>query len=200
MVTSNWDPSQLLIVGIGLGSVGIGAVGILLYMLTQRGQMRGRSNGRGKRGAESSLDELSSKIALLEHKQRVLSVYTAEYFSTLHEAGWEELHGLIDNARTIETSLRVMFAQRQYDKVIDVCDFMLGLCSEGTAREIAHSYEGLSSLANWQEQARVVVLRLIQSTTNSAEQTAELGITRKRANRKPTLLSLSELKESLGDL
>ena len=198
MTLENLGPAETLTIGILVGAMGIGlVVGVIVKGI---GGARGVSWGaRGKGRAESLLHEFSSKISLIEHKQRVLSVYTTEYYTTFHEAGWDGLQALVENLRTIETSLRVMLEQGRYAQVIEVCDYLLGRGSTDSARSVAEAYEGLSMVENWREESRVILLRLIQATTNSAEQSAELGAARNRMTRRPTLLSLAELRDSMGD-
>jgi hypothetical protein len=75
----------------------------------------------------------------------------------------------------------------------------MGHLGEVEAQAIAAEYDGLSELQNWRQTSREILLRVIQATTNSARETQELGISRKRRNRKPTLVSLSDLRGSLGD-
>jgi hypothetical protein len=188
----------MLTVGILLGAMGVGlVVGVLHKMVVTA---RGYGWLAGNKGrAEALVHEFSSKISLIEHKQRVLSVYTNEYFNTFQDAGWEDLQLLVENLRTIETSLRVMLEQRQYSQVLEVGDYLLGRGSQESARSVSDRYEGLSVVENWREESRVILLRLIQATTASAEKTAELGVARKRMSRRPTLLSLAELRDSMGD-
>jgi hypothetical protein len=198
MTLENLGPAETLTIGILVGAMGIGlVVGVIVKGI---GGARGlRWGSRGKGGAESLVNEFSSKISLIEHKQRVLSVYTTEYYTTFHEAGWDDLQILVENLRTIETSLRVMLEQGRYGQVVEVCDYLLGRGSTDAARSVAEAYEGLSLVENWREESRVILLRLIQATTNSAEKSAELGAARKRMTRRPTLLSLAELRDSMGD-
>ena len=198
MVLPNEGPAEMLTIGILIGAMGLGLFGGILYRLVGGGRGFGWLIG-GKGRAETLVDEFSSKISLIEHKQRVLSVYTNEYFTTFQEAGWEDLQILVDNLRTIETSLRVMIEQRQYAQVVQVCGYLLGRRSADSDRLLVDWYEGLSLVANWREDSRVILLRLIQATTNSAERTAELGVSRKKITRRPTLLSLAELRDSMGD-
>lgn len=198
MTLQNLGPAEMLTVGILLGAMGIGLIGGIAYKLVGGSRIFGAAGGKKGR-AESLIHEFSSKISLIEHKQRVLSVYTTEYFTTFHEAGWDDLQALVENLRTIETSLRVMFEQRQFSDVIEVCEYLLGRGSAESAASVADRYEGLSAVDNWREESRVILLRLIQATTTSAEKTAELGVTRKRMTRRPTLLSLAELRDSMGD-
>ena len=187
MALESTGPAALLTIGMVIGGMCIGLCMGLVYKAVI-GSCGYRWLSGKKRRAESSLEEFSSKISLIEHKQRVLSVYTNEYFPTFQEAGWDDLQTLLDNLRVVETSLRVMVEQRQYAQA-----------SEESARKVAQAYRELSSVENWREESRVVLLRLIQATTACAEKTVEVGTSRKRIRRKPTLLSLAELRDSMGD-
>jgi len=83
--------------------------------------------------------------------------------------------------------------------VIEVSEYLLGRVSAEIAACVADKYQGLAMVGNWREDSRVILLKLIQATTTSAEKTAELGVVRKRMARRPTLLSLAELRDSMGD-
>jgi hypothetical protein len=199
MVLNDIGPAEMVTLGVIFAAVALGlTVGLVFNSGRARRARRSWFQGQ-KRGAEDALHEFTSKISLIEHKQRVLSVYTGEYFVTFQEAGWDELHTLVENLRTIETSLRVMCEQGRYGEVLDLCDYLFGRCSGETGRQLNEAYEGLSSVENWREESRVILLRLIQATTETAHKSAEVGVARKRINRKPTLLSLADLRDSMGD-
>lgn len=199
MTLNDIGPAEMVTLGVIFGAVALGLfVGIVFKSGREPRARRSWFQGQ-RRGAEDALNEFASKISLIEHKQRVLSVYTGEYFVTFQEAGWDELHTLVENLRTIETSLRVMCEQGRYGEVVDLCDYLFGRCSVETGRQLSEAYEGLSSVENWREESRVTLLRLIQATTETAHKSAEVGVARKRINRKPTLLSLADLRDSMGD-
>jgi hypothetical protein len=199
MALIDTGPAGMVTLGVIFGAVALGLiVGIVFKNGRQRQARRSWFLGL-RRGAEDALNEFSSKVSLIEHKQRVLSVYTSEYFMTFQEAGWDDLHTLVDNLRTIETSLRVMCEQGRYGEVVDLCDYLFGRGSVETGRQLRETYEGLSAVENWREESRGILLRLIQATTETAHKSAETGIARKRINRKPTLLSLADLRDSMGD-
>jgi hypothetical protein len=198
MPLGNLGPAETLTIGIVFGAMVLGLVGGFGYKILV-GAHGHRWKSRAKKRSDELLHEFAYKISLIEHKQRVLSVYTNEYFTTFHEAGWEDLQSLVENLRTIETSLRVMGEQGDYERVCDICEYLMGRCSAESARTVAETYEGLAVVENWREESRVILLRLIQATTESAEKTAELGAGPKRMSRRPTLLSLAELRDSMGD-
>ena len=190
---------EMLTLGVLFGALGLGSIiGIAFWGGKGRGTHRTWLQGQ-RRGAEEAINEFSSKISLLEHQQRVLNVYTTEYFMTFQEAGWSELFAMVENLRTIETSLWVMFEQRRFGEVLDLCDYLFGRCSSKTRRHLCEAYDGLSSVENWREESRVILLRLIQATTETANKSAGVGVSRNRGDRKPTLLSLADLRDSMGD-
>lgn len=190
---------------VGAGVIGgiafTAATGILAYALVSFVRRRGWFGlGRGRISAQEGLAEFSQKVRMLEQKQRVLGAYAAEYFNTLQSAGWEEVVALIENLRAVEGSLQIMFEQRRYRDVRDVCDYLMQRLSAEEAQEIEAAYDGLHHLADWRQQSRELLLRVIQATTTSAEQTQDLGIKRAQRNRKPTLVSLADIRGALVDL
>ena len=196
MDVTNLGPAGALTVGIIGGAFVSGVMCLLVYK--GLGLLGFGSRGR-RHEAYESFDEFLGKIRLLEQKQRVLGDYSGEYFNTLQDAGWDDLVGIIGSLRSVEGELSIMLDQRRYREVKAICDFLMGRMGEVEAQEIAAQYEGLSALQNWRQTSRDILLRIIQATTSSAQQTQELGIFRNKRQRKPTLVSLSDLRGSLGD-
>ena len=200
MFLQSESPTMLILVGIFAGALLAGFAGVFGYSVYRFGASRGWFRPRVSRASvQEQLQEFSEKVRMLEQKQRVLGAYAAEYFNTLQESGWDDVAALVDNLRSVEGSLNVMFDQKRYAEVLEVCDYLMGRLSAEKAREVEGAYEGLCHLANWRQQSRDNLLRVIQATTASAEQTQELGINRSHRNRKPTLVSLADLRGSLGE-
>lgn len=192
----NLGPAGALTIGIILGGFVSGAVGFIVYKVLGT---FGIGSRRYRHEANDAFEEFSGKIRLLEQKQRVLGDYSGQYFNTLQEAGWDTLGAMIVSLRAVEDDLNIMLDQRRYADVTTVCDYLMGRLGAQEAQEVAAAYEGLSELQNWRQTSRDILLRIIQATTSSAQQTQELGISRKKRDRKPTLVSLSDLRGSLGD-
>jgi hypothetical protein len=201
MILAKYSPELLLAAGVVGGLSFAFVMGALAYSVVGFVRRRGWFGLRCNRTcAQEGLAEFASKVRMLEQKQRVLNAYAAEYFNTLQGAGWEEVVSLIDNLRSVEGSLQIMFEQKKYREVLEVCDYLMQRLSAEEALAVEAAYEGLQQLAHWRQQSRELFLRVIQATTVSAEQTQELGIKRSQRNRKPTLLSLSDIRSALGDL
>ncbi len=192
----NLGPAGVLTVGIIAGAFVSAAIGLVVYKLLI-------AKGFGARGnrydAYESFEEFIGKIRLLEQKQHVISAYSGGYFNTLQDAGWDDLVAMIGSLRSVDIELNIMLEQKRYADVKAICDYLLGHLGEVEAQAIAAEYDGLSELQNWRQTSREILLRVIQATTNSAQETQELGISRKKRDRKPTLVSLSDLRGSLGD-
>lgn len=201
MDVGNISPTVLVSLGVVAGAFIFGFFGLLAVSIFRFGRARGWFGESVCRiSVREKLDEFAEKVRMLEQKRRVLGAYSAEYFNTLQEAGWDEVAGLIDNLRAVEGSLQIMFEQKRYSDVSEVCDYLMGRLSPEEAKEVEEAYEGLSCLLNWRQQSREMFLRVIQATTSAAEQTQELGIQRTKRNRKPTLVSLADLRGALGEL
>lgn len=201
MTVADLSPTQLISVG-ALASAFIAAfLGIVVYIMYRLARIKGwfGFNARRDRAAEA-LRDFSDQVRTLEQKQRLLGAYASEYFNTLQAAGWEEVVTLVDNLRSVEGALQIMFDQGRYLDVSEVCDYLARRLSPEEAVALEAAYDGLSSLANWKADSRNLLLRVIEATTASARQTHELGIKRVQRNRKPTLVSLADLRGSLGEL
>jgi hypothetical protein len=189
-------PAGLVTIGIIAGAFISGAVCFLVYKTIGAFEFGSRTH---RHEAFECFEELVARIRILEQKQNVLGDYSGEYFNTLKEAGWEELVVMAENLRSLSNELHIMLDQKMYAEVKAVCDYLLGRLGEKEAKEVAAAYEGLAELQDWRQTSREILLRVIQATTKSAQETQELGISRKRRERKPTLMSLSDLRGSLGD-
>lgn len=196
-----FSPAVYTTIGIVFGTVVSTALGFLcVWFMTRAGGFGFFAGVDRRKVAAQGLADFSEKIRVLEHKQRVLSTYSGEYFNTLNEAGWDELAGLIDALNSIEAHLQVMFDQRKFNQVTVVCDFMLGRLSPEESGDVVESFGDIRLLSDWRERSRELLVGLIEATTHAAEQTKELGVERSKRKRKPTLVSLADLRGSLGDI
>ena len=148
--------------------------------------------------AEGALGEFSSELEGIRQKYRILSAYSNEYFNTFQAAGWDDLRLLIDDLEVAENSLHLLLERRRYEDVKRISEYLLGILSAADAQDLLQRYEGLESLAGWRRQARDLLLRVVHARMESARKTAAVGGPRKRVT-KPTLVTLAELRSSLGD-
>lgn len=148
--------------------------------------------------AKEALGEFSSELEGIRQKYRILSAYSNEYFNTFQAAGWDDLRLLVDDLEVAENSLHLLLERRRYEDVKSISEYLLGILAAADAQDLLQRYEGLESLGGWRRQARDFLLRVVHASMESARKTAAVGITRKRAT-KPTLVTLAELRSSLGD-
>jgi hypothetical protein len=196
------DPSELAYL-IGGGVIGVfiaAATGLIVFWVFSFVRRGGFGSLSSRASAEAGLEEFTERIAVLQSKHRVISAYSNEYFNTLQDAGWEAFSSLIEDLSTVEGSLRIMLDRGLYREVQSVCDYMMGRLSPAEGREVASHYEGLESLENWRSQSRVLLMKVIEATTTSAEELKNLGIQRNHRRRKPTLVTLADLRGSVGDV
>lgn len=198
---------------LSIGSLVVGAVLAFcasfvlgLVVLTVFRGVAGPSFGflRKKRGsdvqleAEESLASYSAEVEGIRQKFHILSGYVAEYFNTFHAAGWDELQALLGDLQLAEDSLKVLLENKNYREVKEISDFLLGRASEDTVESLLNRYDGLDELQNWRHETHHILLRIVSQSLESAQRTAEAGISRKRSS-KPTLVTLAELRSALGD-
>jgi hypothetical protein len=189
------SPEGVLLVGGLGGAIGVGSA-VLLVLLMRRTKLFSSFFGRRAR-AEAAIAEYSAQVANVNNQRQILSPYSAEYFETFKEAGWEDFNSLVDDLLAMNHSLNFLLSERRYREVEEVCDYLMGRCDPATARKLQDDYDGLSSVDGWADKTRLSLLKLIDSVKTSAEGTQKLGIQRNRAKRKPTLLSLAELRNSV---
>jgi hypothetical protein len=193
-------PTAVVFIGALAGVVG-GSFAILtiflVRMLSSDSQSLFGKLFRGRLRAEQAVAEFSRKVADVNNQRQLLSVYSAEYFSTFKEAGWDDLDSLVEDLVSINCSLNQLLSDRRYGEVEEVCEYLMGRCDAATAEQLQEEYEGLSSVQGWQERTREALVKLVDALKESAEITVSIGVQRNRSKRKPTLLSLEELKGSL---
>lgn len=148
--------------------------------------------------AEEAVAELHAEIDGIRQKYKILNGYSNEYFNTFHAAGWDDLRILIDDLEVAENSLCLLLERRRYHDVKLIAEYLLGTLPASDAQDLVQRYEGLDSLGGWRRQARDLLLRVVHASMESARKTAALGINRRRST-KPTLVTLAELRSSLGD-
>ena len=183
---------------------GVAAFVFLIFMLLKGvswlpfGVFKRGILGRAQREAEEALAEFSAELEGIRQKYSILSAYSNEYFNTFQAAGWDDLRMLIDDLEVAENSLHLLLERRRYVDVKCISEYLLGVLPEADAQELVQRYDGLESLGGWRRQARDLLLRVVHASMESARKTAAVGISRKRAT-KPTLVTLAELRNSLGD-
>ena len=194
----------MLMLGVGLGATGV-VVFLTVLSLAFKGwafsplgfvRRGGRSHAHYE--AEHALGEFSAELDGVKQKFNILGSYITEYFNTFQSAGWEELRILLDDLQLTEDSLKLLLENRRYRDVKEISDYLMGRLDQDVIESLFERYDGLESLRDWRKTARTVLLRVVRDSLDSAQRTAELGISRKRAA-KPTLVTLAELRNVLGD-
>jgi hypothetical protein len=194
--------SELLAsLGIFLGGTLIGSFGFgMIFVPRIRAALLGRigfSRGQSRRSlAEGALTELHEEIEIFKQNLAVLDSYSAEYFHSFQEAGWHNLLRVAEELSALEASLRVFQRTRRYDEVREVSLLLLDRLPAERCKGLLEQHPVLVELVGWKPQAQQGLVKLIQVVANSAQRTRDLGVERKRP-RKPTLLSLAELRQSL---
>jgi len=194
-----------LAIGMMLGGVGV-LLGMGLLILVFKGRAFSplgfvRRGGRTKAHyeAEESLGEFSAELEAVRQKCNILGSYITEYFNTFQAAGWEDLRLLLDDLQITEDSLRLLLENRRYKDVKEISDYLLGRLKDADQKSVLQRYEGLEPLRDWRKTSRAVLLRVVRASLDSAQRTAAVGIHRRRAAKKPTLVTLAELRNVLGD-
>lgn len=155
--------------------------------------------GRTKLTAQDGIAEFASEVVALIDKQRILSAHASEYFNTIQGAGWVDLQTIVEDVKMAHDLLQFMMAERQYARVCDLCDYLMDRLTPAEAAQVASEYDGLSALEQWRSRSRYILMKLVNATTTSAEQTRNLGIKRNEKQRRSTLLSLEKIRDYLGE-
>lgn len=188
-----------LSIGIFLAGATLGTFVFSLFFVTPvRNLLLSRVGfGRGRfsrRAATDALSELHDEIEAFNQNLAVLDSYSVDYFNSFQEAGWHSLLRLGEDLSALESSLRVFLRTRRYREVCEVSLFLLDKLAVDGCQRIVQEHPVLSDLVGWRTRSRASLLQLIQIVATSAQRTKELGVARKR---KPTLLSLAELRQTL---
>ena len=146
--------------------------------------------------ADDALSELRSEIEVFRQNLAILDSYSSEYFHSFQEAGWHSLVRMSEDLSALEASLRVFMRTKRYDEVRDVSLLLLERLPAERYELIIGQHPVLSDLVGWRLRSEQALLKIIDIVTTSAQRTKELGVERRRI-RKPTLISLAELRESL---
>lgn len=194
-----------LVIGMALGGVGaLLVIGFLSLVFKGRvysplGFVRRGGRSKAHYEAEESLEEFRAELEGVRQKFSILGSYITEYFNTFQAAGWEDLRLLLDDLQITEDSLRLLLENRRYKDVKEISDYLLGRLKDADQKSLLERYDGLEPLRDWRKTSRAVLLRVVRASIESAQRTAAVGIHRRRAARKPTLVTLSELRNVLGD-
>jgi hypothetical protein len=194
-----------LLVGVALGVSGV-LILMAFFSLALKGRAfspfgavrrRGRSHAHYE--AEQAFAEFYAELEGVKQKFNILGSYMTEYFNTFRAAGWEDLRLLLDDLQLTEDSLRLLLESRRYTDVKDISDYLMGRLSKADTERLLQRYDGLEPLKDWRKTSRAVLLRVVRASLDSAQRTAAVGISRNRPTKKPTLVTLAELRSVLGD-
>lgn len=194
-----------LVIGMTLGGVGVlllmGFLGLVSKgrAFSPLGFLRRGGRSKAHYEAEESLAEFSGELEGVRQKFNILGSYITEYFNTFQAAGWEDLRLLLDDLQITEDSLRLLLENRRYTDVKAISDYLLGRLKDADEKNLLQRYDGLEPLRDWRKTSRGVLLRVVRASLDSAQRTAAVGIHRRRTAKKPTLVTLAELRNVLGD-
>lgn len=151
-----------------------------------------------KKEAEVAVREFCESVASLRRRYNLLNEYACVYYNTFNEAGWNDLTNLLDELTVAEDALYVFIDARRYAEARDIAQFLLGNLPLPVARRCIEKFDGLAQLAGWQGRSQQVMVCVVNTVLDAAQKTKDMGVDRGRT-RKPTLLALAELRDTLID-
>lgn len=195
------ENAEIAGLGVALGLLVMGLFMAVFYRLTGRSPRRTLARfgfGRTRLRAEEGLEEIASELLDLIDKQQILGAHAEEYFNTIQGAGWKELQTVIEDLKMAHDLLQLMMAQRQYDGVCDLCDYLLDRLTPAEAWELAIQYDGLTALENWRSRSQYLLTKIVNATTLSAQETSRLREVRGGKRRRSTWLSFTHVRDQLA--
>lgn len=189
------ENSNLVIVTLAGVAAGCIATYTGMKLLAFFGRKGWRKKDRERYAAVEALARLSGQLVILSKKKGILEGYTGDYFHTFNQAGWQEFVYLVEDLQAIECSIHLLIDEGKFRQAHQVTSYLLGELDREDSRKVEQAWESLSDFADWRSRSNQYLVKLVQATTTSAEETRSLGITRR--HRKPTLLSMAELRKGL---
>lgn len=151
---------------------------------------------RKRQEAESEYRRFSGEVGQLFEKKTMLDQYTAEYYHTLQEAGFDSLSDTVDGLRVVQETLSTEMGYRRYSRVVLLIRYLGG---ELHGRYLEHAREKFvawHALEGWKPHIDDILTRVSFALTKAGEETIRLGV-RRMKSRRPTLSLAAELRDQL---
>jgi hypothetical protein len=184
--------------GVAVGAV-FGAIilGFFVGSQSRRHPLKMDRRGVTSDEAEISLSDFRRELQLLRKKREIINVYSGDYFHTLQESGWDNLHRIVATLATAETQLAELFEQGRYEEAYQLSEFLLDRLSPEEANKVKSDFPALREVWYWRSESAGLVIELLRNLEVAAIQTQEAGVTRNR-DRKPTLMAISDLQNLIS--
>jgi hypothetical protein len=152
---------------------------------------------RRKRLAADALRRFSAQVQSVRSKKTLLDEYTPEYYNTLKDSGFDELHSSLDSLAAVEESLRTDLAAKRYSRVMLLTGYLSGELHGEYLSRAQSKFIVWQPLEHWKRRIDSILISLSDSLNIAAAESERLGIKRARA-RKPTLLVAAELRKEIS--
>jgi hypothetical protein len=152
---------------------------------------------RRRRFAADALKRFCAQVQLVRGKKTLLDDYTPEYYNTLRDSGFDELHRSLDALTAVEECLRADFEERRYSRVMLLTRYLSGELYGEYLSHARSTFIAWQPLENWSRRMDSTLIALSDSLNAAAAESERLGIKRARG-RKPTLLVAAELRKEIS--
>jgi hypothetical protein len=152
---------------------------------------------RRRRFAADAPKRFCAQVQLVRGKKTLLDDYTPEYYNTLRDSGFDELHRSLDALTAVEECLRADFEERRYSRVMLLTRYLSGELYGEYLSHARSTFIAWQPLENWSRRMDSTLIALSDSLNAAAAESERLGIKRARG-RKPTLLVAAELRKEIS--
>ncbi len=179
-----------LLAAVGVMYVVRGFVARLGFILRRFLEFRYRGSAyRAAEEFELVLDEYKNRVELLNE-------YTSDYVSVFNEGNWYRALMFVEELDGAYAELCTLLYGGEYLDAISLVDFLLADGAPVPEYVLERVDQKWTPLEFWEKDFDEILVRISQRLEVAAQETARLGIGRRRT-RKPTLVAIQELRKKI---
>lgn len=178
-----------------LVSVGVAYVCRHTLRATLR-DLSARLAGNHRARAFEASERFKTDLSEFREKMAQLEPYAPEYHNSFSSGGWTWLVSMSEHLSVAERLVDNFIAVSRYQDAFTLSAFLNGDLPHAEMPLAAHRFADFVDLLDWRARTREQLLKLLDMVHEGASLNKEIGLQRSR-NRKPTMLTLSEIKQDL---
>ena len=149
-------------------------------------------------GISRSMQDFKAAIETLSESVKLLEKFSGDYFMTLNQSGFSELHDIVETlCQTYEISISKIKSGK-FDEANDILRYAFLKKGQGDAPDILKSQLAyyFPFLASWSDRFAKTVVVIDKNIKESSKKFQAVGAMRKR-DRNPTSMILGEVRKNI---
>jgi hypothetical protein len=180
--------------GLVAGSLFLGSVGVLALGVTLRKRMSKES--QGPTHARILGKFFHERVRHFKEQIQTLDEHSNEYTSIFCGADWENLRRTIAQLEETDTRIQGLLVKRQFNRAHEILAELYDP-QRHPLDSIQADINSIKSGADWELQVRSMLKRVVTNLEAATSEVKQVSEPQRSRKRKPTLVTLADVKKSL---